>query len=158
MQKEIRCAGNHPGDMEEVEVAESKRRGKDPANQPIDEELHDAEDVLDLEDEAEHDAAPVRRSRSSTEHGGRTTTQERPRAERPAKKEGERVGLFGRIGRFVREVVAELRKVIWPTRKELLTYTVVVVVFVSVMLTIVGLLDLGFAKAVLWVFGNPNNE
>ena len=48
------------------------------------------------------------------------------------------MGIFGRIGRFVREVVAELRKVIWPTRKELLTYTAVVVVFVAVMMTIVG--------------------
>jgi preprotein translocase subunit SecE len=51
-------------------------------------------------------------------------------------------------------VVAELRKVIWPTRKELLTYTAVVVVFVSIMLTVVGLLDVAFARAVLWVFGN----
>jgi preprotein translocase subunit SecE len=51
-------------------------------------------------------------------------------------------------------VVAELRKVIWPTRKELITYTAVVIVFVSIMLTVVGLLDYGFAKAVLWVFGN----
>ncbi|HET8660882.1 MAG TPA: preprotein translocase subunit SecE [Micromonosporaceae bacterium] len=141
-------------------MAESKRRSKGPANQPIDEELSNAEDVVDIddEDEAERDATLVRSSRSSAGQGGRTTTRERPRAERPAKKEGERLGIFGRIGRFVREVVAELRKVIWPTRKELLTYTVVVVVFVSVMLTIVGLLDLGFAKAVLWVFGNPNNE
>ena len=46
--------------------------------------------------------------------------------------------LFGRIGRFVREVVAELQKVIWPTRKELLTYTAVVIVFVAVMMTIVA--------------------
>ncbi len=36
-------------------------------------------------------------------------------------------GIFGRLARFVREIVAELQKVIWPTRKELLTYTTVVV-------------------------------
>ncbi|WP_018347747.1 preprotein translocase subunit SecE [Longispora albida] len=65
---------------------------------------------------------------------------------------------FSRLGRFIREVVAELRKVIWPTRKELLTYTSVVVVFVAVMLTIVALLDLGFAKAVLWAFGNGTKK
>jgi preprotein translocase subunit SecE len=51
-------------------------------------------------------------------------------------------------------VVAELRKVIWPTRKELLTYTAVVVVFVALMLTIVAGLDWVFAKGVLWVFGD----
>jgi preprotein translocase subunit SecE len=64
------------------------------------------------------------------------------------------VGLFGRLVRFFREVVAELRKVIWPTRKELLTYTAVVVVFVAFMLAIVAGLDFGFAKGVLFVFGN----
>ena len=55
---------------------------------------------------------------------------------------------------FIRQIVSELRKVIWPTRKELTTYTVVVVVFVIVMLTIVGGLDYLFAKGVLWAFGN----
>ncbi len=51
--------------------------------------------------------------------------------------------------------MAELRKVIWPTRKELLTYTAVVVTFVAVMLTIVAGLDYAFAKGVLWVSGTP---
>ena len=75
---------------------------------------------------------------------------------RKTRKDTERIGLFARIARFFREVVAELRKVIWPTRKELLTYTAVVVTFVAVMLAIVAGLDYGFAKAVLWVFGNPS--
>jgi preprotein translocase subunit SecE len=63
---------------------------------------------------------------------------------------------FARLVRFFREVVAELRKVIWPTRKELITYTAVVVVFVAIMVSIVALLDVAFAKAVLFVFGNKN--
>lgn len=61
---------------------------------------------------------------------------------------------FGRIGRFIREVVAELRKVIWPTRKELVTYAVVVVFFIAVMMTIIAGFDYGFARAVQWVFGS----
>ena len=64
-------------------------------------------------------------------------------------------GIFGRFTRFVREVVAELRKVIWPTRNELLTYTAVVVVFVAIMLAIVSGLDYLYARGVLFVFGNP---
>jgi preprotein translocase subunit SecE len=40
-----------------------------------------------------------------------------------AKRRSVASASFGRIGDFVREVIAELRKVIWPTRKELLTYT-----------------------------------
>ncbi len=59
-----------------------------------------------------------------------------------------------RLMRFLREVVAELRKVIWPTRKDLITYTIVVLVFVSFMVALVALLDLVFAKGVFWVFGS----
>jgi preprotein translocase subunit SecE len=54
---------------------------------------------------------------------------------------------------FFRQMVAELRKVIWPTRNMLVTYTVVVVVFVVFMATIVTLLDLGFTKLVFELFG-----
>ena len=55
--------------------------------------------------------------------------------------------------RFTREVIAELRKVLRPSRKELLTYTAVVIVFVVVMVAIVAGLDVGFAKLVLELFG-----
>ena len=61
--------------------------------------------------------------------------------------------IFGRFGRFLREVVAELRKVIWPTRKEMVTYTIVVIVFVVFMVALVAGLDVLFAKGVLAVFG-----
>ncbi len=71
--------------------------------------------------------------------------------ERP--QSGERPGLGARIALFYRQVIAELRKVIWPTRKELITYTWVVIVFVTVVATIVAVLDLVFAKVVLKVFG-----
>ena len=53
---------------------------------------------------------------------------------------------------FVRQIVAELRKVIWPTRNVLVTYTVVCLVFVVIMATYVTLLDVGFAKLMFWVF------
>ena len=66
---------------------------------------------------------------------------------------GDRPGLGTRLALFYRQVIAELRKVVWPTRKELLTYTWVVIVFVAVIATIVAILDLGFAKLVLKVFG-----
>lgn len=62
-------------------------------------------------------------------------------------------GFFGRISLFLREVVAELRKVIWPTRKELITYTWTVIVFVVVMAGIVALMDFVFGRGVLFIFG-----
>jgi preprotein translocase subunit SecE len=53
---------------------------------------------------------------------------------------------------FVRQVVAELRKVIWPTRKELITYTAISLVFVLIMVAIVSLLDQGLQKGIFAIF------
>jgi preprotein translocase subunit SecE len=64
-----------------------------------------------------------------------------------------RVSLFGKMIRFLREVFAELRKVIWPTRKQMITYTAVVLVFLAVMTAFISGLDVGLAKGVLWLFG-----
>jgi preprotein translocase subunit SecE len=61
--------------------------------------------------------------------------------------------LFSRAALFVRQVIAELRKVIWPTRKELIAYTTVVLVFVLFMAGIVAGLDYIFTKGVLFIFG-----
>ena len=55
--------------------------------------------------------------------------------------------------RFLRKVVAEMRKVIWPGRRELITYTTVVIVFVAFMVALVTGLDLIFSAGVLAVFG-----
>jgi len=60
-------------------------------------------------------------------------------------------------GTFYRQVVAELRKVVWPTQEQLVTYFIVVMVFVLVMMTFVAALDLGFGKLVFSVFaGNKS--
>ena len=61
--------------------------------------------------------------------------------------------LWARLTLFLRQMVAELRKVIWPTRRELITYTWVVIVFVAVVTAIVGVFDLVFTELVLRVFG-----
>jgi preprotein translocase subunit SecE len=66
----------------------------------------------------------------------------------------ERRGPFGRIALFIRQVLTELSKVVRPTRRELLSYTGVVVVFVVIMMAIIYGLDFVFATVVAWVFGN----
>jgi len=82
------------------------------------------------------------------------TELSRPAAERErTSRKPERPSLGARIALFYRQVIAELRKVVWPTRSQLLTYTVVVIVFVLFIITIVSLLDLFFGWAVLHVFG-----
>ena len=57
------------------------------------------------------------------------------------------------IALFIRQVAAELRKVIWPTRNELVTYTAAALTFIVVMSAIVLTLDYGFTKLMFWVFG-----
>lgn len=58
------------------------------------------------------------------------------------------------LGLFVSQILDELRKVVRPTRSELWNYTLVVIVFVSVMMAFVATLDFGFTKLVGLVFGN----
>ena len=65
----------------------------------------------------------------------------------------KRRGLFARIAIFFRQVVAELKKVVWPIRADLLRYTSVVLVFVAFVMAFVTLVDLGVGSLVAWVFG-----
>ena len=65
----------------------------------------------------------------------------------------EKLGLFARVGLFYRQIRSELKKVVWPTRKQLTTYTAVVLVFVLFIIAVVSLFDLVLTKIVFWVFG-----
>jgi preprotein translocase subunit SecE len=57
-----------------------------------------------------------------------------------------------RLGLFYRQVVAELRKVVYPSRDELIRYTGVVLAFVVVVIAYVSLVDYGLRALVLRVF------
>jgi preprotein translocase subunit SecE len=73
-----------------------------------------------------------------------------------AKKErAQRRSPFARIALFIRQVFGELRKVVTPTRRELLSYTGVVLVFVVIMMALVSGLDFGFSALVNFLFGDP---
>ncbi len=65
----------------------------------------------------------------------------------------KRPGYGNRVSTYNRQVVSEMRKVLWPTREELITYTIVSVTFVVAMVAFVGLLDYGFTKLIFHVFG-----
>ncbi|KUF17638.1 MULTISPECIES: preprotein translocase subunit SecE [Streptomyces] len=72
-----------------------------------------------------------------------------------ARKGGKRgkKGPFGRLALFYRQIVAELRKVVWPTRSQLTTYTTVVIIFVVIMIGLVTVIDYGFSNLIKYVFG-----
>lgn len=80
---------------------------------------------------------------------------EAPDSKKKSRKGGKRgkKGPLGRLTLFYRQIVAELRKVVWPTRSQLTTYTTVVIVFVVIMIGLVTVIDYGFQEAVKYVFG-----
>ncbi|GAB3632543.1 preprotein translocase subunit SecE [Microbacterium sp. AGC85] len=67
----------------------------------------------------------------------------------------KKLGFFGRIALFFRQVIGELRKVVTPTRKELFKFTGVVLVFVAIMMALVYGLDTAFSWLTAQVFGVP---
>jgi len=142
-------------------VADKNRGGRSVDDDGSDDDSFD-DDQLDAEldgepgdesfDEDDDDAPASSRRRETVGAGARSGSAAR------SKNKDARPGPFGRLLNFVREIYAELQKVIWPTRKELLTYTSVVIVFVAIMMTFVSGLDVGFAKLMFAVFGHADAE
>jgi preprotein translocase subunit SecE len=64
-----------------------------------------------------------------------------------------KLSIFGRVALFYRQVISELKRVVWPTRNQLSTYTAVVLVFVGFIIVVVSAFDLVLTKIVFWVFG-----
>jgi preprotein translocase subunit SecE len=125
-------------------VAESKRRGEKAVDERLDDEVFDAvdDDATDDADEFDDDLADDDAEVGATK--AKAVTAKGTKSVKPAKVDTS-PGIGGRLARFIREIVAELRKVNWPSRKELITYTLVVLVFVIVMASLVNGLDYGFA-------------
>ena len=94
------------------------------------------------------DSAPAAASGADGAAAGRPAP-----ARSGSSKDSPSSGLFARLALFLRQVVAELKKVVRPTRSELVTYTSVVVVFVLVVMAFVTALDYIIGQITLWVFG-----
>ncbi|WP_275464143.1 preprotein translocase subunit SecE [Streptomyces noursei] len=78
-----------------------------------------------------------------------TESEKKPRR---GGKRGKK-GPFARLALFYRQVIAELRKVVWPSRSQLSSYTTVVIVFVAIVIGLVTVIDLGINRVVGYVFG-----
>jgi preprotein translocase subunit SecE len=89
-----------------------------------------------------------------TESGAEDEAGKKPKKAKKARKSGgPSTNPIVYVYNYLKQVVAELRKVIWPNRKQMMTYTSVVLAFLVFMVTLIGLVDLGLAKLVLMVFG-----
>lgn len=68
------------------------------------------------------------------------------KADKPTKPAKEKVSFFKRIGRYLREVKSEFKKIVWPSKKQVLQNTGVVLLFMAIAAVIIWALD--------WVFIN----
>jgi len=81
---------------------------------------------------------------------GQPVARKRPAPQAPRAGRSEE----GRTGpvQFIREVRAELRKVAWPTRSEIINYSIIVLVAVVILTAYIAVLDYGFGEAILRLF------
>ena len=89
-------------------------------------------------------------ARAGASGADRARRQPRPN---PRGKAEPRRNIFRRIALFIRQVIAELRKVVRPSRADLVGYASAVLVFVGIVMAFVTLVDLGVGTVVGWVFG-----
>ncbi|MGV0697038.1 preprotein translocase subunit SecE [Mycolicibacter sinensis] len=92
---------------------------------------------------------------TATELGGDDAGVKKAKKAKKAKKksDGPSRNPFVFVLNYLKQVVGELRKVIWPNRKQMVTYTAVVLAFLVFMVALVAGADYGFAKLILLVFG-----
>ena len=81
--------------------------------------------------------------------------EQRKKAPRPVAKPGGAPTKKERTKprQFIKEVIAELQKVAWPTRQEVVAYSIVVLVSSVVIAAIIFAMDYVFTKGVLELFG-----
>ena len=102
----------------------------------------------DTDDESSSGAVELTESSAEDKAG-----KKRKQAKKARKSGTQSTNPIVYVYNYLKQVVAELRKVIWPNRKQMGTYTSVVLAFLVFMVALIGLVDLGLAKLVLMVFG-----
>ncbi|MBW1823954.1 MAG: preprotein translocase subunit SecE [Deltaproteobacteria bacterium] len=61
--------------------------------------------------------------------------------------------MFEKFKLFLKEVKAELKKVVWPTRKDTIASTSVVVILVLIIAASLGLVDFGLSRVIRLILG-----
>jgi len=128
-------------------VTKPATRPQRPTGKRTRQRVAEADDDIDVESPDEVEVAKDEKAKKRrTAKKARTSGKPRKRGDRSANP-------FVFVYIYLTQVVAEMRKVIWPNRRQMLTYTSVVLAFLAFMVTLVGLADFGLTKLVLLVFG-----
>lgn len=110
----------------------------------------------DVESGAESDTdadAAAEADEKSADSGKKSDAKKKSGGQKKPKKDGASRNPFVFVWNYLVQVVAELRKVIWPNRKEMISYTSVVLAFLVFMVALIFGVDFGLAKLVMLVFG-----
>ena len=73
--------------------------------------------------------------------------------ESKSKKQSQRVNVFKVAAQFWRDAIIELKKVKWPTKKELMASTIMVLVLVLIVAFYLGLVDIGLINIINRIVG-----
>jgi preprotein translocase subunit SecE len=130
-------------------VTKPVARPQRPTGKRTRQKVVDAE--TDVESPGDVEVVKEEKSKKSAKGAKAKTAQKSAKANKKAGAGSANPIVF--VFNYLKQVVAEMRKVIWPNRKQMLTYTSVVLVFLAFMVALVGLADFGLAKLVLLVFG-----
>jgi preprotein translocase subunit SecE len=125
-------------------------RPQRPAGKRFRQRAADADEDVDVESPDEVEVAKEDKAKKAWISEKARTGE---KAKKPEKPGGRPANPFVFVYNYLKQVVAEMRKVIWPNRKQMLTYTSVVLAFLAFMVALVGLADFGLAKLVMLVFG-----
>ena len=104
-------------------------------------------------DESESDVESGDADSDAEDSAADADKKAKPKKAAKSTKTGPTRNPFAFVWNYLKQVVAELRKVIWPNRKQMVGYTTVVLVFLVFMVALIGGVDFGLAKLVMWVFG-----
>ncbi|KAB7755637.1 preprotein translocase subunit SecE [Mycolicibacterium mucogenicum] len=104
-------------------------------------------------DESESDVETGDTDSDAEDSAADAGKKSKPKKAEKSKKTSPTRNPFVFVWNYLKQVVAELRKVIWPNRKQMVAYTTVVLVFLVFMVALIGGVDFGLAKLVMWVFG-----
>jgi len=59
--------------------------------------------------------------------------------------------MFAKIKNFFTGAWSELKKVVWPSRKEVISHTIIVILSVGVAMAIIAAIDFGLSSLVQWL-------
>ena len=152
-------------------AAKSEAAKSEVGAEPSNEELAaaaDAKDETDGDPDADDDtdesekelvavgAASKTRSEGAEDRASTSASKGRQKKTEATPKQSKGADKPRRTGpiTFIKESVAELRKVVYPTGQQLLNYFLVVLVFVLFIIAVVSLLDLGFGALIFRIFSN----